>query len=61
MRRMRTRIQPHRLRTKRPLGDVKLVAGVGAWLPLEVIPVSFGIATCSALVTVIVARMTEVI
>ena len=35
------------------LGDVKLAAAVGAWLPLEVIPLCFGLATSGALVTIL--------
>ena len=38
------------------LGDVKLAAGIGAWLPVEAIPLCFGLATTSALLTVIFAR-----
>jgi leader peptidase (prepilin peptidase) / N-methyltransferase len=38
------------------LGDVKLAAAVGAWLPVETIPLCFGLAACGALVTVLVAR-----
>jgi leader peptidase (prepilin peptidase) / N-methyltransferase len=39
------------------LGDVKLAAAVGAWLPLEVIPLCFGLATSGALVTILWAHM----
>lgn len=39
------------------LGDVKLAAGIGAWLPIDAIPLCFGLATCSALLTVMVARL----
>ena len=35
------------------LGDVKLAAAVGAWLPLEVIPLCFGLAAGGALVTIL--------
>ena len=35
------------------LGDVKLAAAVGAWLPLDVIPLCFGLATGGALVTIL--------
>jgi leader peptidase (prepilin peptidase) / N-methyltransferase len=35
------------------LGDVKLAAAVGAWLPLEVIPLCFGLATGGALGTIL--------
>ncbi len=38
------------------LGDVKLAAGIGAWLPVEAIPLCFGLAATSALLTVIFAR-----
>jgi len=38
-------------------GDVKLAAAVGAWLPLESIPLCFGLATGAALVTVMSARL----
>ena len=39
------------------LGDVKLAAAVGAWLPLALIPFCFALATCAALVTVMFARL----
>ena len=39
------------------LGDVKLAAAIGAWLPFEAIPLCFGLATSGALVTVILARL----
>ncbi len=35
------------------LGDVKLAAAVGAWLPLDVIPLCFGLATGGALVAIL--------
>jgi leader peptidase (prepilin peptidase) / N-methyltransferase len=35
------------------LGDVKLAAAVGAWLPLEVMPLCFGLATGGALLTIL--------
>jgi leader peptidase (prepilin peptidase)/N-methyltransferase len=38
-------------------GDVKLAAAIGAWLPLASIPLCFALATCSALVTVMLARL----
>jgi leader peptidase (prepilin peptidase)/N-methyltransferase len=38
-------------------GDVKLAAGIGAWLPLEAIPVCFGLATLGALAGVLLNRM----
>src|SRR5258705_1725296 len=39
------------------LGDVKLAAAIGAWLPLEAIPLWFGLATSGALGTEMVARL----
>ena len=39
------------------LGDVKLAAAVGAWLPLDAVPLCFGVAASGALVTVLVARL----
>jgi leader peptidase (prepilin peptidase) / N-methyltransferase len=39
------------------LGDVKLAAAIGAWLPLEAIPWCFGLATSGALVTLMLARL----
>jgi leader peptidase (prepilin peptidase) / N-methyltransferase len=39
------------------LGDVKLAAGIGAWLPIDAIPSCFGLATTSALITVMLARL----
>jgi leader peptidase (prepilin peptidase) / N-methyltransferase len=39
------------------LGDVKLGAAIGAWLPIEVIPWCFGLATSGALLTVMFARL----
>ena len=38
-------------------GDVKLAAAVGAWLPLEAIPLCFALAAGAALVAVIFARL----
>jgi leader peptidase (prepilin peptidase) / N-methyltransferase len=38
------------------LGDVKLAAAIGAWLPVEAIPLCFGLATTGALLTVTFAR-----
>jgi leader peptidase (prepilin peptidase)/N-methyltransferase len=35
------------------LGDVKLAAAVGAWLPLDVVPLCFGLATGGALLTIL--------
>jgi leader peptidase (prepilin peptidase) / N-methyltransferase len=39
------------------LGDVKLAAAIGAWLPIDAIPLCFGLATSSALLTVMIARL----
>ena len=39
------------------LGDVKLAAAIGAWLPLDAISLCFGLATTGALVTVVLARL----
>ena len=39
------------------LGDVKLAAAIGAWLPIDAIPLCFGLATSSALLAVMVARL----
>jgi leader peptidase (prepilin peptidase)/N-methyltransferase len=39
------------------LGDVKLGAAIGAWLPLEAIPWCFGLATSGALLAVMLARL----
>ena len=48
-----------RLRTREGLGfgDVKLAAAVGAWLPLQAIPLCFGLAAGAALVAVMFARL----
>jgi leader peptidase (prepilin peptidase) / N-methyltransferase len=39
------------------LGDVKLAAAIGAWLPLEAVPTCFVLATGGALVAVVLARV----
>src|SRR4051812_7902971 len=39
------------------LGDVKLAAAIGAWLPLEAIPLCFLLATAAAFVAVLLARL----
>jgi leader peptidase (prepilin peptidase)/N-methyltransferase len=39
------------------LGDVKLAAAIGAWLPIEAISWCFGLATTSAILTVLFARL----
>ena len=41
------------------LGDVKLAAAVGAWLPLGAIPYCFGLASAAALIWVAVTRRGE--
>jgi leader peptidase (prepilin peptidase)/N-methyltransferase len=48
-----------RLRTREGLGfgDVKLAAAVGAWLPLEAIPLCFALAAGAALVAVLLAHL----
>ena len=38
-------------------GDVKLSAAVGAWLPLDAIPLCFGLAASAALVAVVMAHL----
>ena len=43
------------------LGDVKLAAAVGAWLPVEAIPYCFGLASTAALISVAVRRRGEAI
>lgn len=43
------------------LGDVKLAAAIGAWLPLEAIPYCFGLASVAALISVAVHRRGEAI
>jgi leader peptidase (prepilin peptidase) / N-methyltransferase len=40
------------------LGDVKLAAAIGAWLPVAAVPLCFGLATSSALLLVMFARIT---
>jgi leader peptidase (prepilin peptidase) / N-methyltransferase len=46
-----------RLRGREGLGfgDVKLAAAVGAWLPLASVPFCFALATCAALIMVVLA------
>jgi leader peptidase (prepilin peptidase) / N-methyltransferase len=46
-----------RMREGLGFGDVKLAAAVGAWLPLEAIPLCFALAAGAALVAVIFARL----
>ncbi|WP_246801593.1 prepilin peptidase [Bradyrhizobium genosp. L] len=41
------------------LGDVKLAAAIGAWLPLDAVPLCFGLASCAALVAVLLARLRD--
>ena len=38
------------------LGDVKLAAAIGAWLPLAAIPTCFALATTAALVSLLLGR-----
>jgi len=38
-------------------GDIKLAAGVGAWLPLEFVPFCFGLAAAGALVAVLLGLL----
>lgn len=38
------------------LGDVKLAGAIGAWLPIDAIPLCFLLATASALIAIVVAR-----
>jgi leader peptidase (prepilin peptidase)/N-methyltransferase len=46
-----------RMREGLGFGDVKLAAAVGAWLPLQAIPMCFGLAAGAALVAVLLARL----
>jgi leader peptidase (prepilin peptidase)/N-methyltransferase len=48
-----------RLRNREGLGfgDVKLAAGIGAWLPLDAIPSCFALAAGAALVAVLLAHL----
>jgi leader peptidase (prepilin peptidase)/N-methyltransferase len=48
-----------RLRAREGIGfgDIKLAAAVGAWLPIEAIPLCFGLASGAALVAVLLARL----
>ena len=39
------------------LGDVKLAAAIGAWLPAEAIPFCFALATAAALAFVLLSRL----
>jgi len=39
------------------LGDIKLAAALGAWLPLQAIPVCFALATAAALLAVLLAAL----
>jgi leader peptidase (prepilin peptidase)/N-methyltransferase len=57
------RLGYRRLRGREGLGfgDVKLAAAIGAWLPLELIPVCFALATTAALLTVLAGRRNQAI
>jgi len=48
-----------RLRNREGLGfgDVKLAAGIGAWLPLDAIPACFALAAGAALIAVLLAHL----
>jgi len=48
-----------RLRAREGLGfgDVKLAAAVGVWLPVDTIPLCFGLATGAALLAVLLTRL----
>jgi leader peptidase (prepilin peptidase) / N-methyltransferase len=48
-----------RLRNREGLGfgDIKLAAGIGAWLPLGAIPVCFALAAGAALIAVLLAHL----
>ena len=39
------------------LGDIKLAAAIGAWLPLDAIPICFALASSAALILVLFARV----
>jgi leader peptidase (prepilin peptidase) / N-methyltransferase len=39
------------------LGDIKLAGALGAWLPLEAIPLCFALATAAALLAVLLAAL----
>ncbi len=39
------------------LGDVKLAAAIGAWLPLDAIPICFALAASAALILVLFAHL----
>jgi leader peptidase (prepilin peptidase)/N-methyltransferase len=41
------------------LGDVKLAAAIGAWLPLDVVPLCFMLATSAALIAVLLAHQRD--
>jgi leader peptidase (prepilin peptidase)/N-methyltransferase len=53
------RIAYARLRRREGLGfgDVKLAAAVGAWLPLDAVPLCFGLAASAALVAVVIGLL----
>ena len=52
---LRTSYAQIRRREGLGFGDVKLAAAVGAWLPLDVIPLCFALATSAALVSIMIA------
>ena len=39
------------------LGDIKLATGIGAWLPLDAIPICFALAASAALILVLFAHL----
>ncbi|MCC8961268.1 prepilin peptidase [Bradyrhizobium sp. Pear76] len=41
------------------LGDVKLAAAIGAWLPLDAVPLCFALASTAALIAVLLARLRD--
>ena len=53
---LRTSYAQIRRREGLGFGDVKLAAAVGAWLPLDVIPLCFALATSAALVSIMIAQ-----
>jgi leader peptidase (prepilin peptidase)/N-methyltransferase len=41
------------------LGDVKLAAAAGAWLPLDAVPLCLALASSAALIAVLLARLRD--